>query len=118
MMFLLLPLCALIFKIAFWRNKKYYVEHLIFTFHLHCFIFLFLAIIMLLQMITPNGWGLDDWLDFIGFIGIIWYLYRALRVFYQRSRWRTISKIFGAGTMYFLTFSFCIVVLLAITALV
>jgi hypothetical protein len=50
MMFLLLPLCALIFKITFWRNKKFYVEHLIFTFHLHCFIFLYMAIIMILQM--------------------------------------------------------------------
>ncbi len=117
MMFLLLPLCALIFKIAFWKNKKYYVEHLIFTFHLHCFVFAFLAIIMLLQMITPNAWGLDNWLDFIGFLGITWYLYRSLRVFYQRSRWRTVSKIFGAGTMYLFTFTFCITIVLAITAL-
>lgn len=118
MMFLMLPLCALIFKLGFWKNKKYYVEHLIFTFHLHCFIFLFLTVINLLQMISPDTWGLDGWLDFAAFIGIIWYIYRSFRVFYQRSRWRTISKIFGVGTMYFMAFAFCITVLFAIMALV
>jgi hypothetical protein len=116
MMFLLLPLCALIFKLAFWRNKKFYVEHLIFTFHLHCFIFLFLAVVMLLQRLLPDAWDLDDWLGFAAFLGINWYIYRAFRTFYQRSKWRTISKMFGVANMYFLTFSFCILILLVITA--
>ena len=49
MMFLLLPICALIMMVAFRKNHKYYVEHLIYSFHLHCFIFLFLAMIMVLQ---------------------------------------------------------------------
>jgi hypothetical protein len=118
MMFLLLPLCALIFKITFWRNRKFYVEHLIFTFHLHCFIFTFLAILMLLQMIMPDSWELDGWFSLIGFIGITWYLYRALRVFYQRGRWRTVSKMVGSGVMYFMAFVFCITIIGLITAIV
>lgn len=117
MMFLLLPLCALIFKIAFWRNKKFYVEHLIFTFHLHCFIFLFLAIIMLLQMILPETWGLSGWLNFAAFLGINWYIYRGLRVFYNRSRWRTISKMLGVSFMYLIMFSICITIVTIATAL-
>ncbi|MCC8426991.1 DUF3667 domain-containing protein [Mucilaginibacter sp. UR6-11] len=117
MMFLLLPLCALIFRVAFWRNKKFYVEHLIFTFHLHCFMFLYLAIIMILQMVIPKPWGLEGWLSFAAFIGITWYIYRALRVFYNRSRWRTISKMLGASFMYLLMFTICITIVSILTAL-
>jgi hypothetical protein len=118
MMFLLLPLCALIFKIAFWSNRKYYVEHLIFTFHLHCFLFLYLAIIMLLQMIVPKAWGLSSWFGFAGFVGIVWYIYRGFRVFYNRSRWRTVSKMMGVSFMYFTMFTICIVIVSLLTALV
>src|SRR6202789_2641617 len=41
MMFLLLPIAAVIIGVTFRKNKKFYVEHLIYTFHLHCFLFLF-----------------------------------------------------------------------------
>jgi hypothetical protein len=117
MMFLLLPLCALIFKIAFWRNRKFYVEHLIFTFHLHCFIFLYLAVIMLLQIVAPKSWDLSGWLNFAGFLGITWYLYKAFRAFYQRRRWRTISKMVGISFIYLTMFTFSIVVVSLLTAL-
>jgi hypothetical protein len=118
MMFLLLPLCALIFRITFWRNKKFYVEHLIFTFHLHCFIFLYLTVIMLLQMTIPKSWGVSGWISFAGFAGITWYIYRAFRVFYNRSRWRTISKMIGISLMYLTMFTICIIIVSLLTALV
>ncbi|WP_214070437.1 DUF3667 domain-containing protein [Mucilaginibacter sp. dw_454] len=117
MMFLMLPLCALIFKITFAKNKKYYVEHLIFTFHLHCFLFLFLAIIMTLELIFPKSWGLYDWLSLAGTVGVIWYLYKSVRVFYQRSKWRTITKLLGASLMYFIAFTFCCSIAFMLTAL-
>jgi hypothetical protein len=117
MMFLMLPLCALIFKITFWRNKKYYVEHLIYTFHLHCFLFLFLIIIMLLEIIIPTGWHIKDWLDLIATVCIIWYLYKSLRVFYRRSPIRTVTKLLGATFMYFFVFMFCLVLVFAVTAI-
>ena len=117
MMFLLLPLCALIFQIAFWSNKKYYVENLIYTFHLHCFLFLFLTIIMLLQLIIPAGWHLSDWVTLIATVCIIWYLYKSLRVFYHRNRFRTITKLIGAAFMYFFVFMFCLILVFAVTAI-
>jgi len=117
MMFLMLPLCALILMIAFWSNKKYYVEHLIYSFHLHCFMFLFLAIIMLIELIFPASNVLNGILDWIATIGIIWYIYRSLRTFYNRSRWRTVSKMIGASIMYLFIFTFCLVLVFVITAL-
>jgi Protein of unknown function (DUF3667) len=119
MMFLLLPLFALILKITFWRNKKFYVEHLIYTFHLHCFVFLFLSIIILLKMILPATGGLQDisqWLMFLAGVAVIWYIYLSLRAVYHRSRWRTISKMIGISLSYLFVFSICMVLLLLVTA--
>jgi hypothetical protein len=115
MMFVLLPLFALILRFAFWKNKKFYVEHLIFSFHLHCFLFLFLAIVMLINML-PNVMHIHGWADFAAVVGIILYIYKALKVVYQRSRFRTISKMIGISFVYFFVFTFCMLGLVLITA--
>jgi len=116
MMFLLLPFCALVLMVAFRNNKKYYVEHLIYSFHLHCFIFLFLVAIMLLQWIIPSD-TIDGILGFLAFLTIVWYIYRSLRVVYGRSRWRTISKLIGASLIYLVGFVMCISLAFIITAI-
>jgi hypothetical protein len=118
MMFLLLPIVALILKVTFWRNKKFYVEHLIYTFHLHCFLFLFLGIIILIQLVLPASLHtVNEWIGLFATLYVIWYLYRSLRVFYHRSRFRTITKLIGMSFMYFAAFTFCICVLFFVTAL-
>jgi hypothetical protein len=117
MMFVLLPLFAVILRLAFWKNKKYYVEHLIYAIHLHCFIFLFYTIILLIQMLLPKTWStLDEWLTTGLWIYTIYYIYRSLRVVYQRTRWRTISKMFGMSIMYWVAFVICIFGLAMATA--
>jgi len=115
-MFLLLPLFALILKIAFWGNKKYYVEHLIYSFHFHCFLFLFLTVFMLLQLIVPIRIVMD-WATLFATCYVLWYIYRSFRVVYQRGRFRTVSKMIGMSLMYFISFIFCICVLFIITTL-
>lgn len=117
MMFVLLPLFALILSIAFWRNRKYYVEHLILSFHLHCFIFLSLIISMLLQLAIPKSWDLAGWVSFAINVGIIVYIYKALKAVYHRTRARTISKMFGIGLMYSIVFGLCMGILFVITAI-
>jgi len=100
-MFVLLPLFALILKVTFWRNKKYYVEHMIYAIHLHCFYFLFSAIILLIQMALPDSWSaVSDWLNAILFFYSIYYIYRSLRVVYNRRRWVTIRKMITMSFMY------------------
>jgi len=117
MMFLLLPMFALILKIAFWNNKKYYVEHLIYSFHFHCFLFLFLTFCMIFQLTIPENWGIMGWLTFFATLYVIWYIYRSLRTVYHRSRFRTISKMIGMSFMYFFAFTFCLCVIMVVTAL-
>jgi hypothetical protein len=116
MMFVLLPLFALILKITFYKNKKFYVEHLIFSFHFHCFLFLFLAIIMIISRVIPGDWD-EDWLNMFAFVVIVWYIYRSLRVVYDRSRLRTITKMIGMWFSYFFTFIIAMCLLFVITAL-
>ena len=118
MMFVLLPLFALILKVTFFRSKKFYVEHLIYAFHFHCFFFLFLAMIMLLNMIFPANWAIGQWLDLLATLYIIWYLYRSLRVVYQRGWLRTITKLIGMSFMYFAAFVFCLALVGVITAVI
>jgi hypothetical protein len=117
MMFLLLPMFAFILKLAFWKNNKFYVEHIIYTIHLHCYLFLFLIITMLLKMLLPESLhAVREVIDNISALIIIWYVYRSLRVVYNRSRWRTVSKMFGVSIMYTLVFAFSFFVILIITA--
>jgi len=116
-MFLILPLFALILKIAFSRNHKFYVEHIIYAIHLHCFIFLFLIAVIIINMVLPHSWhSVSDWLQLLATLVVIWYIYRSLRVVYNRSRWRTVSKMLGISLMYMLVFSLSFFVILIITA--
>lgn len=116
-MFLILPLFALILKIAFSKNRKFYVEHIIYAIHLHCFIFLFLIVIGIINMITPHSWkSVSDWVALLATIVIIWYIYRSLRTVYQRSHWRTVSKMAGISVMYMLVFVLSFMVILLVTA--
>ncbi|CAN5209332.1 DUF3667 domain-containing protein [soil metagenome] len=118
MMFFLLPLFALILRVTFWKNKKFYVEHLIYAFHLHCFVFLFLTIIMVVKMGIPVNWGtLLSWLNFLTTIAVLFYIYRSLRVVYHRSRLRTITKMIGMSFVYSFVFSICLVLLIIVTTL-
>jgi hypothetical protein len=117
MMFLLVPISALILMVTFRKNRKFYIEHLIFSFHLHCFLFLFLAIVMLLESAFPAAWVTNS-LTFISFFVIVWYMYRSLRVIYHRTIFRTITKMIGMYFMYLISLSFCVTFVALITALI
>ncbi|WDF53447.1 DUF3667 domain-containing protein [Mucilaginibacter sp. KACC 22063] len=117
MMFVLLPLFALILRLTFWSNKKFYVEHLIFSFHLHCFIFLFVTAAILLEMMLPESKEITGWINLIVMVVSTIYIYKALKAVYHRSRWRTISKMIGMSLSYLLVCSFCLFVVFIISAI-
>lgn len=102
-MFILLPLFALILKLVHWRSSKLYVEHLIYSIHVHSFLFLFTSLLIVLSWIMPF---LSDWLSLLGCIVVLWYIYRSMRNIYGNSRWRTISKFF----LLFFAYSFLLFV--------
>jgi len=101
-MFLFLPLLALVMKLLYWRPKRFYVEHLLFLVHNHAFVFLALAIMGLLSRIPVVGAHLNL-LEFAMWLYMIWYIFRAMRVYYTQSRFLTFGKYLTLGLAYFST---------------
>jgi hypothetical protein len=92
--FLLMPLMAWFIMINFRKNHIYYLDHLIFTIHGMTVYFI---IEILTQPLIKNIFGEESFISkTIGlavFVFMLWYMYKALRIFYQRSKTRTYMKI-------------------------
>jgi len=103
-MFILLPLLALCMKLIYWRPKRYYVEHLLFLVHNHCFVFLSLVLMILVARLSFIS-GLIPWLETAMSLYMIWYIFRAMRIYYGQSRWMTFGKYLFMGNAYLVTSS-------------
>lgn len=115
MMFLLLPLFALILKLVYLRKDKFYYEHLIYSFHVHSAIFLSILLTMLLQWIFGFIYNINYWLTFACAIYIIWYIYRSLRTFYGSKRWVTVLKLFFLSFAYNVVLLICFLIVIAVS---
>jgi len=94
MLLISLPFFALILKLVYIRRKQfYYADHGVFTIHLYVFSFLLLLVVFMIAELQ-QATGLKD-LDFVTaglFLLLLFYLYRAMRVFYGQGRWKTFFK--------------------------
>lgn len=105
--FLLLPIFALILKLFYIRRKQLYIRHLIFSIHLHSFLFMILIPVTLLRMIFNSVPELIN-TPFIGAFPI--YFIIALHRFYGQKWPKTILKFMGIAATYNIVL--CTVVLL------
>lgn len=94
MMFILLPIFALLLKILYIRRDRLYVEHLVFALYYHAFVFL------LFSAVTLIGSG---WLQMIAFWGVVVYLFLAMLRVYRQSIFKTLLKFGGLLMIYGLT---------------
>ena len=94
MLFVSLPLFALILKLLYIRRKQfYYADHGVFTIHLYIFTFLLLLVVFGLNTLQDaTGWGFITFLIVILFIALFFYLYKAMRNFYGQRRAKTFIK--------------------------
>jgi hypothetical protein len=99
--FLLMPLLAFFIMVNFRKNKIYYINHLVFTIH---GMTAFFIVSILTQPIKKYIFGLDSivsgLITTIVFCGIVWYLYKGLKLFYNRSRNQTIRKTISLMILY------------------
>lgn len=99
--FLLMPLLALFIMINFRKNKIYYVDHLVFTIHGMTSYFI---VSIIAQPMKKYIFGLDSTMSGIistlVFIGVFWYLYAGLKLFYNRSKGVTIRKTIMVALLY------------------
>lgn len=102
-MFLLFPAFALLLKLTYRRQKRYYVEHLIFALHSHAFTFLVLAGLVL----WPNKWSGDGTAQGVFTLLIAAYLLVALHRVYGQGWGKTFAKFcwLGFNYLFLLTFT-------------
>lgn len=114
MIFLLLPVFALILKLLYFRRDFYYSEHLVFTVFFYDFLFLSGILGLLFSLVN---WL--EWINLIVFLYINFYLYKAMRRVYGQSRLKTILKFFLVTWIFFfcITFAFIINVLVTLILL-
>ncbi len=112
MMFILLPIVALLLKIFYIFSKRYYIEHLIFLLHNHSFVYLMIMISILLAEINlyfqasesgllQMAGSLFSLMSFLSAIWIFIYIFRAMKTFYRQSWSVTLIKTFAIGILYF-----------------
>jgi len=94
MMFVSLPLVALVLQIIYVRRKQfYYVNHLIFSVYLYIATYLLL---LLNYAVSALYEATDVWLfqlvEILVVIGTFFYTYKAMRNFYRQGRFKTVLK--------------------------
>lgn len=97
MMFILLPVFALIMKLFYWR--RYYAEHFIYSLHTHAFAFLVFTVLALI----PDR-GVGDLLSKALFAWLMVYPLIALRRVYEQGWVLTFVKYLVVGSIYVVVF--------------
>jgi Protein of unknown function (DUF3667) len=119
MMFVFVPLMALTMLLLYWWPRHYYVEHLVFFLHTHAAVFLILLVETLLSWIaTLLGWKASGkWVIVLITLYMIWYVYRAMRLYYGQGRMLTLTKLGVVGFAYLLGFSITLLFTLVLSAI-
>jgi len=116
MFFISLPLTALLLKLLYIRRKQfYYVSHVIFAIHFYIFVFIAMLLSMCISRIEEVlNWNWMNYINTLVTFIIFFYLYKAMRKFYQQKRAKSILKFF----LFSFSFFFMIVFLFVFFALV
>jgi hypothetical protein len=101
MMFLLLPIYALLLKLLYIRRNVLYVKHLIHGVHLHAFTFFLLTLMLVLSLVFETLPVLNEWLQMILFLLLFVYIYASMLRVYQQGWFKTLLKFSVLGFFYF-----------------
>lgn len=124
LMFVLLPLFALILKVLYLFARRYYVEHLVLALHTHTF--MFASFIVLFGLGGVRGWAeaqyVAPWVGTVAawLTGIVWawipvYLFIAQKRFYGQGWILTTIKYLLTGTIYWTMMGFALVALVLLS---
>jgi hypothetical protein len=105
LMFVFLPLVALLLKIFYLRSGRYYMEHLIFALHNHAFIFVTMLVMVLANLLGKYAaWAVTPAHYFNVILGwyIVIYVFLAMRHYYRQSFFRTLVKYLLIGFIYWI----------------
>ena len=113
LLFLLMPLAALLLKLVYFRQHRYYISHLIYTVHLQCFALVLLTLLLVL------GW-LHVWRAVMLVIVLygVAYFVLALKRVYAQDWFRTLAKSVVLAVGYSLVMGFALMLVFALGAFV
>jgi hypothetical protein len=94
MLFISLPLFALLLKLVYVRRKQFYfMDHGVFTIHFYVFSFLLLLVVFGVSTLGKSfHWDFAGYIIAALFIGLFFYLYKGMRNFYGQQRFKTFVK--------------------------
>jgi hypothetical protein len=98
-MFLLLPIFALLLKLLYVRSKRPYAEHLVFAFHTHAFTFILLTVIAVAPKLSVMRY-----LPMVLLLWIMAYSLVAMKRVYEQGWFKTTVKWLMLGSVYFVIF--------------
>lgn len=110
--FCMMPFLAAFLKILYIRRDKYYVEHLVFSFHYHTFLFLLIIFILLTEDYLGSS------LIWISLLTAFMYLFLAMKRIYNQGWIKTFIKIGIASMFYIFLTTIFLVLTLAISFLI
>ncbi len=114
LMFVLLPIFALLLKIVYIFKKRYYMEHLIVALHSHSFMFFSLLMIFLVSALSDIA-PRDSWArDTFELLFVLLWLWIPINLFIQQKRVYAQGKIMT--TIKFLMVGISYIALLVVTA--
>ncbi len=97
-MFLLLPVYALLLKVLYIRRRRFFVEHFIFALHVHAFVFTICFLEILLRGVQVLPVLLLIWIPVYALI--------AMKQVYGQGWFKTLFKWFVLGNAYLIMVSF------------
>ncbi|MEN9686838.1 MAG: hypothetical protein RLZZ28_2624 [Bacteroidota bacterium] len=119
MLFVSLPLFALLLKLLYIRRKNfYYVNHLVYSIHLYCATFIIILIDLLTNSLLKSLTNKESgWIAAIILFFGIYYWYKSLRNFYEQSRLKTLLKYLLVFFMSIFIFVFIFIIFFLFSAM-
>lgn len=97
-LFLFLPIVALLLKLLYIGSKRYYTEHFVFALHTHAFLFLLLLLYELTEFVFSVNIS-PIWIVLFIFV----YVSAAMKRVYEQSWLKTVFKFFMLSMLYLCT---------------
>lgn len=119
MVLLMMPALSLILKLLYIRRKKYFVEHLIFSFHYHAFAFFMVSLAFIVVNALSNNQDDEIWATFGGgaTVLVLAYLYLAMLKVYKQGIIKTFIKFSMLCFSYIFVFITCFSLIILISAI-
>jgi hypothetical protein len=109
MIIIMMPVFALFLELV--NRPYYYVEHVVFSFHCHAFMFFVISSIFFLNhYIFPESWeNVNTFLNAAAGFYLLYYFYKAMRNVYLQNRVKTALKYMFLIVSYWITMLFALV---------